>query len=259
MGLPIRFIKLSYFFIKNKGSFLDGLEILYYRMFYQLKDKKIEVYNRKILLNCYTIRNLLTTINARKFKEGDLNFFLKEMRNAIIKFNKYESDNRDLTKFNYGILKNSKDINLIIPHYYHKEGFNTIHATSNVPLKLHKDQRVDLPMPDLIKKGSKNPGTIITREVDQIIDIKKHKLVCTHQLNSIIYNHLDIFKMNVEDMEYIYNKNYTFEYIMQVHLNRVDHNLTKQFRNNLYNFAFINSTDDDFINEIKSFINDDVP
>ena len=259
LGLPIRFIRLSYFFIKNKKGFLEGLEILYYREFYQLKDRKIEIYNRKILLNCYTIGRVLSSICTKHLDQKHLFFFLKEIKNAVSEFNEYESQSENLTKFGYGTLENDKGVKLIVPHYYHKEESATIHATSNTFFKLDAKQRIDLPMPDLIKRGAKNPGTVITKEVDRIVDTGKYKMVCTYQLNSIIFNHLDIFKMKDGEIEYMYNKNYTFEYIMQNYFHKVDHNLVKEFRNNLYNLVFINSTEEDLIYEIKTFMEKDVP
>ncbi len=58
-GIPIKILKLFYFFLVNDKSFREGLEVLFYKNFFLVKGRKIEILNNNVLLNCYTIRKLL--------------------------------------------------------------------------------------------------------------------------------------------------------------------------------------------------------
>jgi hypothetical protein len=66
---------------------------------------------------------------------------------------------------------------MVFPHYSYVYNGNTIHATSNIPLKLDSSQNVDSPMPSLILEKSKNPGSIITAGAHKIISLNKTKIV----------------------------------------------------------------------------------
>jgi len=60
LNIPLKILKLIFYFIfQNKTDFKGGLKILYYNSYYLLKNCKIEVFNKKIYLNCYTIAKLL--------------------------------------------------------------------------------------------------------------------------------------------------------------------------------------------------------
>jgi hypothetical protein len=55
LGVPLKFLKLCYFLILSKRSFRKTIEVFYYQLYLKLKDCKIEILNRKIYLNCFTL------------------------------------------------------------------------------------------------------------------------------------------------------------------------------------------------------------
>ena len=57
-----------------------------------------------------------------------------------------------------------------IPSYHYTElnGKTTLHATSNLPLQLQPSQLITAPMPAAIKPNAKNPGSIISQNVNSI-------------------------------------------------------------------------------------------
>jgi len=54
---------------------------------------------------------------------------------------------------------------IMTPHYGVVENEVAIHATSNTKFKLGANQKIDEAMASLVKKGAKNPGTVLTWDV----------------------------------------------------------------------------------------------
>jgi hypothetical protein len=232
--------------------------LLYSDIYYDINNKKIEVYDGKIYINCYTIARILKTIDARSFDEKNLYLFLKEIRQASVEFSKHESKSAKV-EIKQALFK-TKEGTEIPAHFYYQESKNILHSTSRLPEKLDKSQRIDVPMPSLIKKGAQNPKTIISRDVSDITNTGRTMMIPPHEIGFILYNNLDIFTLKPGDIAYNYNKNYIYNSIMQAYLKRIDEDLCRELRGNLYSYILNNSNDSDLMKEIGNFKkNYDVP
>jgi hypothetical protein len=104
LGIPYRYLKLVFFFsFKNKSNFEDGLKLLYYQQYYKLKDCKIEIYEGKILINCYTFVRFLKKSGIENLSKDQILMYCIAVQKEVIKFTKFEEENKKLVKMNLGI------------------------------------------------------------------------------------------------------------------------------------------------------------
>ena len=212
-SIPFKFLKLIYYFIvNNKYSFRYGLEVYYSIQYNSLKESKIEVLNKEIYLNCISLGKMLNTLKINKYCPKQKIFdFLHDLKLANTNFKKYEENNKKYVKM--FISTDSTDKN-IIPHYTYKERDNTIHSTSKIPIKITNFQKVESPMPSLIKKNASNPGTIVTREVKEIyVDDSRYKVVNEYEISSIKFNSIELFDLSNDMYKYMIIKNSVYKEI----------------------------------------------
>lgn len=256
LGIPIKVLKLSYYFIFiNEKNIKNGLKILYHQLFFKIREHKIEIFNKNIYINCYTIGKLIT--KAIKLPNQKIFNFLHDLKLASIDFNKYETKNPKIVELELSKIITQENTCLPNYHYTYKENNNTIHATSNRIFKIEDSQKIDIPIPKLIKPGAKNPGTIITKDAKEIIGTKKLIWIPEHQIASIQFNHLDIFNISNPNYEYIQNKKRVFKNILIIYLNN---EWTEEFLSELttdcYSHNLINTDNKTIIEEIKHYKDD---
>jgi hypothetical protein len=172
LGIPYRFLKLVFYFISSKHKFADALEILFYSLKKELDGRKIEVLNKKIYLNCITKGKLFMRArggNKNIDNEKIFNFFV-DLKRTNANFYEYENRNREYIR---AVLMSAFDGKTCIFGYHYGLLLNilnktAIHGTSSIPKNLYTNQRVDIPMPSLIRHGALNPGTVITPNFSKI-------------------------------------------------------------------------------------------
>jgi hypothetical protein len=168
-SIPIKILKIFYYFIiKNTKSFKEGLEILYYHLFYSVKESKIEILNKKIYINCFTIGKLLYKSNVKNLSEQKIFNFIHDLKIIVDNFNSYEELNQEIIKMELSQITTQEGTTVANYHYTYKNFKNTMHPTSNIVFKIQPSQKIDTAMPGAIKEGSKKPGTIITQNIAKI-------------------------------------------------------------------------------------------
>lgn len=251
LGIPFRFLKISYFFIiENKESFRRGIIFLYYKLYFILKELRIEVLSGKIYLNCFTLGKLLRYTNLHKTETEKAFKLLMELKKISEDFANHESK-LGYIEFNRMSIE-TKEGNKIWLHYGTGRR-NTVHQTSFVPKILSESQIASNSFTSLIKEGSKNPGSIITIEPKIIKIDSKTKPVPYGEFCSAIYEYLDKFEIPEEKYQYIKEKVYRYEYVLQIYTKNVNPELVKQLRCDLYNHALLNSSEEDIINELDKW------
>ena len=258
LGLPMKILRLLFYFIyKNRDSFREGLEVLYYDMYYKLQHSKIEIYSRKIYINCYNISKLLTQISNKNTSKNDLFNFLKKLRDITMDLDRKEKDfNR--VKMIMGVLETDEGSKTKIPHFMFVQDKNTIHMTSKVPKNLDPSQERDMPISSLILTNSSDPGTIVSKNVRDIRLLQKSTLVKNTDLMSIMIKHPDKFYMDPSSIEYMYERQYLYDSLLQSFFNKVDRTVSRELGSGLYTHIIINSTDMDLLREIEFVFKDSI-
>ncbi len=256
LGIPKRFLDLLvYFLYKNKAGFREGLDVLYYHSYYQLRYAKIEVLNGEITLNCNDLTKLISKVLNKHNSEKVVNLILS-LKDASSDFSKYELENSEYVKMISGGIVTKEGTSVKMPHYLHEEKGYILHASSNIDVNLDSSQFSDVSMGSLIKKGAKNPGTIFSENAKISFLTRNHKLIPTFEMSALKFNHLEIFDLSNERYKYIYNKDLIYKSIMLSYLGYVDNNLAKELLANYYTNALNCATLEDIINEINSHKND---
>jgi restriction endonuclease len=155
-------MKLFYFFIfENKKSLFDGLSDLHFRKFLKLKSLKIEIYDGKIFLNCYTINKLITQLQVnRRLKHDHLHQLMMNLSKlSIVAKNTKPQLGETEMKLSKIVRQNTLVSN--IHHYTYKyDTKHLVHSTSNVPANIEEFQKVGPAIPNMVKENSRNPGSI---------------------------------------------------------------------------------------------------
>lgn len=255
LGVPKRFLDLLiYFLYKNKASFKEGLDVLYYHSYYELKYAKIEVLNGEITLNCNDLGKILIRVLNKHNSEKIVNLILS-LQSASRDFSNYELKNKEYVKMISGGIITKEGSTVKIPHYLYEENGHIMHATSNIDIKLDNSQFSDVSMGSLIKKGAKNPGTIFSEDAKISFFTKNHKFIPTFEMSALKFNHLEIFNLDTERYKYIYNKDLIYRNLLLSYLNYVDDTLVKELVANYYTNALDCLTLEDILNGIDDHRN----
>jgi hypothetical protein len=256
LGIPKRFLDLLFYFLyKNKASFKEGLDVLYYHSYYELRYAKIEVLNGEITLNCNDLGKLLGRVLNKNNSEKVVKLVLS-FKEASKDFNDYELKNKEYIKMINGGIVTKEGTIIKIPHYLYEEKGHILHATSNVDINLDGSQFKDVSMGSLIKRGAKNPGTIFSEGGKISFITKNHKFIPTFEMSALKFHHLEIFDLSSERYKYIYNKDLIYRSIMLSHLGYVDDILARELVANYYTNALDCTDFEDIINGINSHKSD---
>lgn len=173
MGIPIRFLKLSYFFIKSKSNFRESLIHLYCNAYYSIRHSKIEILNGVVFLNCYTAGKLLSALSNNVKSKENMYKLINEMKILCDQNMKFEEHHKSLT--NIALAKITLEDGKQVPgyHYTYSDNRNSIHATSNLPSEIHPSQEHRPSITSLIKEGATKPGIIISKNTNNITFYKR--------------------------------------------------------------------------------------
>lgn len=256
-SIPFKFLKLLYYFlIINQKSFKDGLEIYYYNLYYSLKNCKIEILNKKIYLNCYTLGKLIRTFSEKSQISKQQKFnTLVDLKKIATNYKEYEDKKPNFIdlKMTRTFDENGKLIYDI--HPAHLVGLRSIHSTSNIDFDLTPYQSVTNPMPSLMKKESINPGSVITEKIGSFQQTSKKVWIPKYELNSIKFDFIEAFPLEKDEYTYQLYKKKTYEDVIKSNLNVIPKSLLiKELKSNLYTIVLINSSNKEFIDEIDNFI-----
>lgn len=262
LNIPFKFLKICYYFIfVNKGNIRWGLEILYINSYYLLKDSKIEILNNKIYLNCYSLGKALSKLrpNCKNLSEQQLFNFFHDLKLAAANFKSYELTNHKYLKIPLAKVITKENIEIHGYHYTYKNFSHSIHSTSNIPSKIELSQIIDPPMLSMVKHSAANPGSIISKNIQKYFpDWKRYKILSEYEIDSIKFNHLDLFDLSDENYKYIDRKHNIFKEIIIANLGQnaiEDSSFYTELRNNCYSNILINSNNSDIIEEINNYKN----
>lgn len=121
------------------------------------------------------------------------------------------------------------------------------------------NQNKDIAVPGLVKFGAKDPGTIITTNVGEILKSNRTKIIKKIEIDSIRYNHPNLFEQNEVIRNYLTNKNKVYQDILQQYFRlekNPDSKFLKELRTNFYNFILLNTEERDLIKEYNNFYKD---
>lgn len=248
LGIPIRFLKLSYYFIKSKSTFRETLIQLYCNTFYNVKHHKIEILNGVVYLNCYTVGKLLGTLASNVNSKENMWNLICEMKILCNQNVQYEEYHNSLTRLPLAkiILVDGKRVPGY--HYAFNEGKNAIHATTNVPNNIHFSQKCYPPINSLIKENATNPGIILSKDIKNITFYKNWKICNTYELEYIKIHCGNVFLLDNHIFNYNLNKKYAIINLLSKYCE--DNNLPNYFIDeymcNCYTHTIISIGIDDF-------------
>lgn len=145
--------------------------ILYITNYDSVKNLKIEFKDNRFFLNCKTLRDLIGLIYKHNpnYNVNDYYKLIKDIRHHLIAFKEYEQTDKIRAEFCLSKLVTEEGFLVPRQHFSYETKTNAIrdntilfHATSNTKTTLVRSQTSAVALPELIKSGSKNPGTIIT-------------------------------------------------------------------------------------------------
>lgn len=257
LNIPLRMLKLLYFFMfENKKSLFDGLADLHFRKFLKIKFLKIEVYEGKIFLNCYTISKLIHRIQcARQLNHDNLHQLLMNLnKTAVIAADakpKLGEVEMKLSK-----LKRENSCVSGIHHYTYKyDSKHFIHSTSNVPNKINDFQKIGPAIPNMIKENSKNPGSVWSSHVTSYDEKNISKKVEIIDLHSNAFQSLGKEHIPSDLVEY---HNFIFDSYKQILIDTLgpsnySESLVRDLSNGNFSYALVNSDESSLIDEIEKW------
>ena len=216
LNVPLRSLKLIYFLmIKNKKSIKEGLIELCVLEHHILKSRKIEVYNSRVYLNCFTKRMFLDeTCKAFGVGPNKVLPIAMKIMGKINYFHAKESKNQKMIEFPFGRIYDEDGSLVISGHYINKDGKSTLHPTSNKLFTQTEKQTIYGPMASAIKHGSKNPGTVLTENVGKI-ETSPRRLWVPEQEVALVKRHRpELFSPSEEVEKLLVEKEIAFEEVL---------------------------------------------
>lgn len=278
-GIPFKIIKTIYEILSQDGKIVEKFEKYYASKLLISNNMKIEVLNKKIYLNGFTLGKLVNTVhkgntNSLKDVNKDKNLIFNIYLNLI---NDLKSVNKDIIKKNLEFNKNifiekiitkNKEEEIIIKNYYgvvdiYKNNlFKSLHSTSNIPKNLNEYQKTYSPIPSMVIKNSKNPGTIETKYVKKVLYSGNKKIIKMNELSNIVsqlekeddnyYNISKDYLVNSNNIILIY-KNILISYNFDTN-NEIILSLINDLSSGNYNLTLENSNKSDIKFEISKII-----
>lgn len=265
LGIPFRFIKLLFVFLKSSGSFRDTLEGMCWESYWNLKNCKIEVLDGKIYLNGYNLIKFYSNFSKCNVDKQKILSACLRLQEVLIHYQRKESESRKIAlKMIAAFDKNGKI--LWKNHYGFVMGSNSIHATSNVPSHIPEKyellnteefaQWADIPMPSMVTAKSTNAGSIISVNVYSINEYSREKYIPEIELHQILFNNHKFFDVSDDVLDYFWEKNTDIDHALLVGLGNEYSHLDKRFLKDLhdgwYNFIICNSTLADLVGTLEN-------
>lgn len=201
LTIPIKFLKICYFIIKNNKWLNDSLCDLYWESLQEVKSLRIEVYKNDVHLNCHTVASLSTRLGIKNHNRPEL---IMKTISQIRQYRKTMMNDipKDKSKKIYLYDSYNENMDLIQKkHYGEIEGNISWHATSNIPKNLKLTQIVEKPIVGLIKPGSLNPGTIINQEAKYYHVYGNSMTASQNSINFMKINQSSVFDISSEKLK----------------------------------------------------------
>lgn len=163
LSLPIRLLTFTYNIINHKIYSKKDLEKYYLFINILVRNKKIEIFENEIYLNCHTQEKLIKEIgkNTKSYKDPSKIFNLIYQLKLFL-FKQSISENKKLMEFEKSIIYN-EDLNKFVNGHFTVSYSNYfIHPTSNINFNLWNTQFLLPPMGSVILPYATNPGTVAT-------------------------------------------------------------------------------------------------
>lgn len=263
LQIPIRLISLVVIFWRCRSKSIRRTFInVFLKKYDESRNLKIEFINNKIYLNCKTAIDLVTLIQKSRpgiGREKCLKL-IKELRCHMTEFNKYEQTAEERVEFVLSHLITEEKIKVPKAHYsytyttelYHNRGGNVIfHATSQTNNKLSPTQTIATPLPSLVKPGSPNPGTILTKNGILVNKSSSNiKYVSKWEVEYLKYTTLWKFDFEVNEKQYFVEKEKIIGSILYNQPNKHTQDIN-DVAIGLYKVPLLLSTDEDILNAIS--------
>ncbi len=263
-GIPIKVIKISWFFIKSDKNLHHTLSHFFFFNYESVKNLKIEFINKKVFLNGSVRKNIISKIFLYNpdinVNECFLIYRELEKKNKI--FNLFEEKLKESSICFLGSLTTEEGTKIPKNHWSHENSFEIkkngdyiktiIHATSNVPETLDNSQLTACGIKNLIKPGSNKPGSVITEGnyLFRSIEYQK-KIIPSWQLEYITYSVYGPTSLS-NNNEYFKEKDLIYSEILNTPVNTDIHN----FSSGMYDIPLQSEINDkDLLIEIRNFKN----
>lgn len=258
LSIPMRLIMLAWEFVvcwsKNTNN---TLITLYHYNYERVKNLKIEFKDKRVYLNCKSTKDLITLIlkyNPEIEPEECLKV-IKNLRNRMTELKKYESTERGRVEFCLAQITNSDETKIPLKHFCYQTFLKTLgnekillHTTSNTNVKLCDNQKVALPLPELIKTGGAAPGTILTEKKFTIIKYAAVKHVSWWSVEYLKFTQKHKINFEVDKSQYFNDKEVILSQIIGKK-NRV--NEISEVGLGLFDFPVFYSSDETILHETK--------
>ena len=215
LSIPIRSIRIIFYFIKSKENFRDSMTILCFDWFKKVENRKIEILDGEIYINCFTLRKLLINDSLRYKKLEDQVNFIKDLRSVYAKYHSYDEDKIKLHMISFKT-KEGREVNIKHPGIFN--GSIVGNATNWSPQKLLPSQKCNIPVKDAVSKDHSKPAFIISYDTKKMdVDWKKFVWVSKTQLLASIYDSYNELGFIDEDFKKVYHKREDFYRIFVKH------------------------------------------
>lgn len=206
LGIPIRTLKLIYYNVLSlnyRKNIIDMCIDLNYKNI----DKKIEVINGSIELNCGTSGKLISELIKSTPKERREWRLIFETIAKLREIRKNNSTNKDTVELKSSVFyKKGKIIQDNHFTYHDKETNTLLHFTSNAAKKEKfyvNNQRIDDHLESMVKNNAKAPASILTesKSYDKIDWLYNSKNVNKNELNYLKSINNDLLYINDNDLK----------------------------------------------------------
>lgn len=179
LELPLFFLYFCYRFVfHSESSFFKTLFQIQWVSWHKISNKKIEVVGSEIYLN-NSFEEFFKIFEKVRLK---LSLPKKELFLYILSVSKVIINSDELSQLTGIKVNDSKYVHL---GYRDPITNSTLHATSNVDFNLCDNQYIRSPIMQLLKKNSKNPGSVFTINPDKVEIIKVNKFISKSELYQI--------------------------------------------------------------------------
>lgn len=258
LSIPMRLIMMACEFVvcwsKNTNNTLTTLYLYNYD---RVKNLKIEFKDKHVYLNCKSTKDLITLVlrhNPGAAPEECLKI-IKNLRNHMTELKKYESTEKERVEFCLAKITNGDGTEIPLKHFCYQTSLKALddekvlfHATSNTNVKLCDNQKVALPLPELIKPGSAAPGTILTEGKYTIVKYAAIKHVSWWGLEYLKFTQKHRINFEIDETQYFNDKEVILSQIIGKK-DRVDE--IDEIGLGLFDFPVFYSSDETILHEIS--------
>lgn len=275
LQIPLKIINLCYEILYNDGANLnEKLLFIYDSKHETVKELKIEFLNHKVYLNCFNIYAFVKNLKASGVPPEKCHELIKLLKHHLNGFYGFESREKARLRFYMCNIKTKEGVaipfthpahvwNTVIKSYKYEDNNKLVlHSTSNKEIKITATQVKLDPINELIKKNSKDPGTILSYDV-KCEPISEFKAVRKVNVESVLHSGKNTIKkdlgieLHLDYEDYLNEKERVINSIFSLYSAKdktVNPAFVSQIKNNLWTDS-LNTIDDTTLLQLIS--NDD--